>query len=154
MATKLRIIIVKPNGTIKWGGDAIQYMFVNFTRHLSQTPLPNEWKKWSKKDKMLWLMRFMPPSHKLILLREPKWTRKKLSKYKQLITESFESDIGGEMPPIMPPVRRTGRLNFDAFNLAIGNSIPPSPPVNYSMESVNTALGVSPWANLTDNERR
>jgi hypothetical protein len=49
------------------------------------------------------LMRFMPPSHKLVLLREPKWTRKRLSKYKQLIAGD------GSLGRLIPQTRRVAR---------------------------------------------
>jgi hypothetical protein len=86
MPSKKRYILHTPEQ--KFRGSQVVAMLCKVAQSkLFDLKLPDGWVKFNTQKKLEFLTKFLPARYKLIILQEPKWTRKKKSKYLQILHE-------------------------------------------------------------------
>jgi hypothetical protein len=80
MPSKIRYILFTPEQNFR--GSQVVAMLCKLARNnLFNLQLPKDWASYSTQSKLEFLAQFLPEEYKLVIFREPKWTRKKRSRY-------------------------------------------------------------------------
>lgn len=96
MSTKLRIMVKKRNHKPIVGAKAIQFLVKTVQSRLLNMIWPMDWDKQTTKQKLEFLAKYLPSDTRLLLFREPRWTRRTRSRYIQLIHQAKRLRENGE----------------------------------------------------------
>lgn len=85
MSSKVRLLLLCPDNTLLNGSRVIAALCKMVQRNVYNLQLPEGWLHLKTQDKLKFLAQSMPKGYELIILREPKWTRRKKSIYQRVV---------------------------------------------------------------------
>jgi hypothetical protein len=85
MSSKIRLLLLCPNFQILNGSKVIAALCKMVQRNVYNLQLPDGWLTLKTQDKLKFLAKSMPKGYELLMLREPKWTRRNKSLYQQVL---------------------------------------------------------------------
>jgi len=143
--SKVRVILTTANGTLK-GSRAVAMLYSLAKNGLFDKYLPENWKEWTKLQRMKYLADYLPEDVKLTCIREVKHTRKDKSLYVKTFIES-------KLPQMNEaPVR--GRVRF----VEAGQPVPQPQPAIQQQNPLdamwNFGIQTAGFNELTEQQRR
>lgn len=108
-----------------YGTRAISFLCKTIQSEVMNVVWPLDWDKLSTKTKLIFLGKYLPKDTELLLIREPKWTRRKRSLYYKLIQLGKDKNVDLNM------------MAAPAFDEALGGGgvrleeLFPVPPIRY-----------------------
>ena len=125
MSSKIRYLLLCPNDDIIHGSKVIAALCKMVQRNVYNLQLPEGWLTLKTQDKLKFLAKSMPKGYELLMLREPKWTRKNKSLYQKVLRGDKGREIfTRQIPPLTDPI--FGGIGEVAR--AILDDGPPPPP--------------------------
>ena len=141
MPSKVRVILTTANGTLK-GSRAVAMLYSLAKNGLFDKYLPENWKKWTKLQRMKYLADYLPEDVKLTCIREVKHTRKDKSLYVKTFIES-------KLPQMNEaPVR--GRVRF----VEAGQPVPQPQPAIQQQNPLDAMLNFGAALNMDIAQQR
>ena len=124
MSSKIRLLLLCPNNEVLNGSRVIAALCKMVQRNVYNLQLPEGWPTLKTQDKLKFLAKSMPKDYELVMLREPKWTRRNKSLYQKVLRGETGKGVFARTIPqtVNMPASTTVTSNRRELEWVMGNS--------------------------------